>query len=247
MILNCLTKHYAKIWVCLSWYAGMGSGVVLRDPRCPGGGLEREWNRNAPLRADLARRTALVELDVLVAMLLRVALKELLALYRVQFPVLQQYERRRVYDQHGRIVPASTTAAGNPAVNLVALASQLREQAGFDIHEPYAPGTSESENLLARKVKLSKRDAGVLGVPERCTMRDLMKPTTVRYWDDVDGQAAPEEGRPVELLGLAYTDPGLEPRMERVYPTPWTRCDREEDYRVAWAEFERRLGGGTRS
>jgi hypothetical protein len=30
--------------------------------------------------------------------------------------------------------------------------------------------------------------------------------------------------------------------MERVYPTPWTRCDREADYRQAWAEFERRLG-----
>jgi hypothetical protein len=27
-----------------------------------------------------------------------------------------------------------------------------------------------------------------------------------------------------------------------MYPTPWTRCNREEDYRVAWAEFERRLG-----
>ncbi len=24
--------------------------------------------------------------------------------------------------------------------------------------------------------------------------------------------------------------------------TPWTRCDREADYRQAWAEFERRLG-----
>ena len=26
------------------------------------------------------------------------------------------------------------------------------------------------------------------------------------------------------------------------HPTPWTRCDREADYRQAWAEFERRLG-----
>ena len=46
----------------------------------------------------------------------------------------------------------------------------------------------------------------------------------------------------MRLVGLRYTDPGLEPRMERVYPTPWTRCDREADYRQAWAEFERRLG-----
>ena len=46
----------------------------------------------------------------------------------------------------------------------------------------------------------------------------------------------------MRLVGLRYTDPGLEPRMERVYPTPWTRCDREADYRQAWTEFERRLG-----
>ena len=49
-------------------------------------------------------------------------------------------------------------------------------------------------------------------------------------------------GRPVRLVGLRHTDPGLEPRMERICPTPWTRCDREADYRQAWAEFERRLG-----
>ncbi len=29
---------------------------------------------------------------------------------------------------------------------------------------------------------------------------------------------------------------------ERVYPTSWARCDRDADYRQAWAEFERRLG-----
>jgi hypothetical protein len=30
--------------------------------------------------------------------------------------------------------------------------------------------------------------------------------------------------------------------MERVYPTPSTRCDPEADYRQAGTEFEHRLG-----
>ena len=72
---------------------------------------------------------------------------------------------------------------------------------------------------------------------ERCAIANLLAETEVR-WSDEDHP----EGRPVRLVGLRYTDPGLEPRMERVYPTPWTRCDREADYRQAWAEFERRLG-----
>jgi hypothetical protein len=91
--------------------------------------------------------------------------------------------------------------------------------------------------LRSKIIKLTTRDAEVLGVTPRYTLADLLAETEVR-WSDEDHP----EGRPVKLVGLRYTDLGLEPRMERVYPTPWTRCNREEDYRTAWAEFERRLG-----
>ena len=121
-------------------------------------------------------------------------------------------------------------------MSLVKLGETLKEQVGFDLTREYLPGDDETVELQSKTIKIGKKEAGVLGVPERCTMADILTTTMVTYYDEER-----PEGFEVELVGIRYTDPGLEPCMERVYPTPWTRCDREEDYRVAWAEFERRL------
>ena len=236
--LNCLTEAYASLWEELYDESWSQDGFASGDNRLPGWGeLLQEWTSASPLRTPLERRHALVEIDVLSAAVFGLSCDELRAVLQLQFPVLVEHERDWMYDQFGRVVPYSSTAAGRPAVSLVRLAEELKEQAGFDVHAEYHSDESNTQELRKQKILLGKKEAGVLGVSERCSMADVLAETEVR-WSDEDHP----EGRPVRLVGLRYTDPGLEPRMERVYPTPWTRCDREADYRQAWAEFERRLG-----
>ncbi|QDU69637.1 hypothetical protein [Engelhardtia mirabilis] len=234
--LVCVTSHYADLWSELQPDASKSQVFASNDPRLEHLGLERcGWSRSVPLRTDLSRRQALVELDVLASNALGLTLDELLTIYRAQFPVLQQYERQNRYDQHGRLVPTSETIGDEKGVSLLKLADRLAEQVGFDSTRPYPDGAPETEELLAGRAHLAKRDAEILAVPERPTLRDLMTPTEVTYHDHpTPPSAGATRTRTETLWALRYTDPGLEPRLERTYPTPWTRHDRETDYTRSW-------------
>ena len=91
--------------------------VFLQIPRLsPDGPVQGPaiWDRTAALRTDFARRMALVEIDVLVAQALGLTLDQLIDIYRIYFPVLQQNEAGTWYDRNGRI--AWTCSKGLPGV-----------------------------------------------------------------------------------------------------------------------------------
>jgi len=114
--LACLTSAYSGIW---NEY-GSSPDVFpwsSDDPRLALEGRVNgpfKWDRSAALRTEFARRMALVEIDVLVAQALGLTLDQLMEIYRIYFPVLQENEAGTWYDQNGRIV--WTCSKGLPGV-----------------------------------------------------------------------------------------------------------------------------------
>ena len=202
LLMNCLTKYYSQLWM-YSWnpqyrfdaWTKFDSRLNGRDFRK----LDSTWHREYPLRLDFQRRQALLEIDVLVAMVLGLNLDELISIYRIQFPVMQQYERDTWFDANGRIV--FTASKGLPNVGLPRKA--IRGDTSYGL------------------VTLG-------GVEERIALG----------WEDVRELREGTVTREV----IDDTQPGGAVRRTIEYHAPFDRCDRESDYRVAWEEFERRLG-----
>lgn len=178
LLSNCLTIHYKELWKN-NWKDDFVEDKwSVYDDRLPNfSNLSPEWNWNTPLRTYFERRQALVEIDVIVAMALGLTLEELILIYEVQFPVMQQYEEDTWYDRKGNIV--FTNSRGLTGV-------------GTD---------RQTWNSI----------------------RDLEEGET--YVHTVD-----------------YSKNELYGGEEITYHAPFDKCDRVEDYKVAWEHFERVFG-----
>ena len=181
--LNTLTSEYSDLWnriapelSPLNW---SNNDVRLRiEGSIDGPAI---WERTAGLRTEFARRMALVEIDVLVAQAFGLTLDQLIEIYRIYFPVMQEYEAGTWYDQKGRIV--WTCSKGLPGV-------------GWLDDRGKSPGRAAWERVLAEN--------------------------------------------PAELTCTATDDTmsGGPRSVTRHFVGPFTKCDRIEDYRRAWAHFE---------
>jgi hypothetical protein len=181
--LNCLTRAYADLWTEVADKSIRAERWAIDDPRLchefehPWADLDPDkWDWKTPLRSDFARRQALLEIDVLVAQSLGLTLDELLDIYRIQFPVMRQYERVDEYDIRGRRIPNTAR----------------KDDGGTEFREARAAAIQNQQSKIPNSLTVS--------------------------W-------------PI--------DNGLQTVTKTFYP-PFTKVDREEDYRRAWAVFEER-------
>lgn len=214
IVLNCLTNHFASLWEEVYDIAFTEQQWSQPDnPRLPQDfwlNLTQDWTRHCGLRSDYARRMALVEIDVLVAQALGLTLDELLLIYRVQFPVMQGYERDTWYDMNGRIV--FTNSKGLVGVG------------------------------LPRK--------GAKKTPKtRITWPDGKTQDGHHGWEDLykDGVFLVPDGTQVEMTVTDDTLPGGPCQVTRTFTAPFARANREDDYRTAWAFFEKQTSSADQS
>lgn len=145
LILNCISADYSELWSSC-YQTKFNHQRWSRDlPQLPQtffANLTPHWQRDCALRTDYSRRQALVEIDVLVAQALGLTLDELLTIYRVQFPVMRQYEADTWYDQVGRIV--FTPSKGLVGVGLPRTARKADLKAGivYAVNSPQWTGGS---------------------------------------------------------------------------------------------------------
>lgn len=105
LLLNCLNKYYSELWQNNYFISFNTQNWSKIDQRLKSfSTLTTEWQWSTPLRNYYERRQALVEIDVITAMALDLTLEELILIYNVQFPVLQQNEDDTWYDKKGNIV-----------------------------------------------------------------------------------------------------------------------------------------------
>ncbi len=173
--LNCINNNYSSLWE-ENWNDEYIKENWSRpDQRLkPFNTLTPNWQWSTPLRNWFERRQALVEIDVITAMALGLTLEELILIYNVQFPVLQQNEDDTWYDTKGNIVFTCSKGLVGVGVDRPVWETIRHLKAG----ETFEHTITKSELYKGKKI---------------------------------------------------------------TYQAPFDKCDRVEDYKVAWEWFEKKF------
>lgn len=173
LLLNCLSLEYAPLWDRLWKDSFVRDSWSKKDIRLSKfHSLAEGWQWETPVRNYFERRQALVEIDVISSMALGLTLEELILIYNLQFPVLQQNEDDTWYDQKGNVVFTCSKGLIGVGVDRPVW-EQIRN---LKEGETYEHTIEKSELYYGKKV---------------------------------------------------------------IYYAPFDKCDRVEDYRVAWKHFEK--------
>jgi hypothetical protein len=262
-----LSAEYSELWTLGSvdtiyenWVST--DGRFSDDYELPWTKLKSlEWSWKTPLRTDFARRQALLEIDVLVAMALGLTLEELLTIYRVQFPVMQMYELADEYGARGHQLP-NTTRKDQGGTQF----RTAREVVATHFPEAYkvrpAEAALSTDWPFAEETSIPVAEAErVPNIPEFASIHRFVAATQNPEVDPNAGEDGPPSGaftaeriaqlqdvygagRVPLMIDVSWEiDDGLQTVTKTFYP-PFTKVDREADYARAWDVFEERYGKG---
>jgi len=172
LLLNCVNINYSKLWQEHFKDIYREDSWSKKDERLlVFSNLANQWKWDVPVRNAFARRWALVEIDVISAIALGLTLEELLSIFNITFPLMQQYEDETYYDQKGNIVFTVNRGLTGVGVDRPVWETIKHLKAG----QTYEHTITKSELYHGKKV---------------------------------------------------------------TYHAPFDKCDRVEDYKVAWVHFE---------